>query len=56
MNKQKVSEILNNYSIYEVFYKNKPIWIQKINNNFAQIGFLDGSPDQNVNISNLYEK
>ena len=52
MNKERVNEILNHRSLSEVFYNEKPVWIQ---DDIATIGFLDGSRDKNVYIEDLYE-
>ena len=56
MDRQKINEILNNNIINEVFYNEKPIWIQEVENDIAKIGFLDGSQEKNVYITDLYEK
>lgn len=55
MNKQRINEILNYRSINEVFYNEKPVWIQEVHDNMAKIGFLDGSKEKNVYIDDLYE-
>lgn len=55
MNKQRLNEILNHRQLSEVFYNEKPVWIQEVNDNIAKIGFLDGSPEKDVYIEDLYE-
>ncbi len=55
MNKQRLNEILNHRQLTEVFYDEKPVWIQEVNDDIAKIGFLDGSPEKNVYIEDLYE-
>ena len=55
MNKQRLNEILNYRQLTEVFYDEKPVWIQEVNDDIAKIGFLDGSPEKNVYIEDLYE-
>lgn len=55
MNKQRINEILNHRSVNEVFYNEKPVWIQEVNDNIAKIGFLDGSEEKDVYIDDLYE-
>ena len=55
MDRKRINEILNYNSINEVFYNEKPIWIQEVNNDIATIGFLDGSQDKKVFIDELYE-
>jgi len=56
MNRERISEILSNKAINEVYYNEKPIWIQEVKNDIAKIGFLDGSQERNVYIDDLYEK
>ena len=48
MNKQRLNEILNHRQLSEVFYEEKPVWIQEVNDDIAKIGFLDGSPEKSV--------
>ena len=55
MNKQRINEILNHRSMCEVFYNEKPVWIQDVHDNIATIGFLDGSKEKDVYIDDLYE-
>ena len=45
MNKKRLNEILNCRQLNEVFYNEKPVWIQEVNDDIAKIGFLDGSPE-----------
>lgn len=55
MDKAKVVNVLNNKEIRDILYDEKPVWIQSLNDNIATVGFLDGSPDKNVYIEDLYE-
>lgn len=55
MNVQRVNEILKNKEKCDVFYEDKPVWIQEINNNVATVGFIDGSGDKDVRVEALYE-
>ena len=55
MNKKRLNEILNNRNLSEVFYEEKPVWIQEVHDNIAKIGFLDGSNEKDVYIEDLYE-
>ena len=55
MNRQRINEILNHNDLSEVFYNEKPIWIQEVNDDIATIGFLDGSQEKKVYIDDLYE-
>ncbi len=56
MNRQRVNEILNHRHLNEVYYNEKPIWIQEVHDDIATIGFLDGSREKDVFIDDLYEK
>ena len=53
MNKQRLNEILNHRQLSEVFYEEKPVWIQEVNDDIAKIGFLDGSPEMSVYIDDF---
>ena len=55
MNRERINEILIGNNVNEVFYNEKPIWIQEINGDIARIGFLDGSPEKYVYTNDLYE-
>lgn len=55
MNIQRIHEILENKEKCDVFYEDKPVWIQEINDNIAKVGFIDGSGDKNIYIKDLYE-
>jgi len=55
MNIQRINEILKNKEKCDVYYEDKPVWIQESNDNMAKIGFIDGSGDKDVYIQDLYE-
>ena len=55
MDKQRLNEIINEEKINEVYYNDKPVWIQEANGIYAKIGFLDGSSEKDVYIKDLYE-
>ncbi len=55
MNSQRINEILRNKEKCDVFYEDKPVWIQEIKNNIAKVGFIDGTGDKDVYIEDLYE-
>lgn len=52
----RIHEILKNKDIQEIYYEDKPVWVQELKNNVATIGFLDGSSDRDVYIEELYEE
>lgn len=47
---------LKNKDIQEIYYEDKPVWVQELKNNVATIGFLDGSCERDVYIEELYEE
>ena len=55
MNKEKIYNILKNKEIKDVYYNDRPVWIQEINNNIAKVGFADNFEERNVYIEDLYE-
>ena len=55
MKVQRINEILKNKEKCDVFYQDKPVWIQELNDNMARVGFIDGSGDKDVYIEDLYE-
>ncbi|MBO4816475.1 MAG: H-type small acid-soluble spore protein [Clostridia bacterium] len=55
MNNKRLHDILNQTEIIDIFYNNKPVWVQEVHDRTVKIGFLDGSEEKNVNIEDLYE-
>lgn len=55
MNIERINSILNNSEKSDVFYNNRSVWIQSINNNIAKVGFVDNFEEKDVNIDDLYE-
>lgn len=51
----RIYEILKNKDIREIYYEDKPVWIQELKDNVATIGFLDNSKTKDVFIEDLYE-
>ena len=53
----RINNILSNDEKVDVFYKNRPVWIQSISNskNIAKIGFVDNFDEMDVDISDLSE-
>lgn len=56
MNARRIAEIVNNKQIKDIFYDDRPVWIQEVNNDVAKIGFMDNNEERNVYIEDLYEK
>jgi len=55
MDLKRVNNILNNKEKVDVFYNERPVWIQSIYNNSATIGFIDNFEEKDVLIEDLYE-
>jgi len=55
MNKKRVCEIVENREIKDIFYEDRPVWIQEINNNIAKVGFIDNNEEKDVYVEDLYE-
>ena len=57
MNYDRINQILNNYKKFDVFYEDRPVWIQGINatDNIAKVGFIDGPDEKDVYLKDLYE-
>lgn len=55
MDIEKAYQILNSNNHYDIFYQDRPVWIQEISNLTAKVGFIDNFEEQDVYISDLYE-
>ena len=55
MNFKRVKEVLNNKEKVDVFYNERPVWIQSTGNRTAKIGFIDTFEERDVYIEDLYE-
>lgn len=57
MNLERVNSILNNKEKVDIYYNNRPVWIQEINynNKTAKVGFVDNFEESDVFIKDLYE-
>ena len=58
MDMKDVNNILNNKEKHDIFYDDRPVWIQEINENeqIAKVGFVDNFEEKDVFIKDLYEK
>ena len=58
MDLQRVHSILNNKEKSDVFYDERPVWIQGVDEkrDIAKVGFVDNFEEQDVYIEDLYEK
>lgn len=55
MNFNRVREVLNNKKKVDIFYDERPVWIQSANNRIAKVGFIDNFEERDVFIEDLYE-
>ena len=57
MDIKDVNNILNNKEKHDIFYNERAVWIQGIdeNSNTAKVGFVDNFEEKNVLIDDLYE-
>ena len=56
MKLDRVKNILDNKDMVDVFYDERHIWIQGINDNIAKVGFIDNFEERDVFIEDLYER
>ena len=52
----RVQAILNNKEKREIFYDDRPVWIQELAQDKAKIGFVDSFEERDVYIKDLYER
>lgn len=55
MKYSRVYDIINNKEKTNVFYNERPVWIQELTNNIAKVGFIDNFEEKDVYIEDLYE-
>ena len=58
MDLKRINSILNNKEKCDIFYDDRPVWIQEVNNlnDSVKIGFIDTFEEKDVLINDLYEK
>ena len=56
MDINRINSILSNDEKIDVFYQDRPVWIQGVSNNIAKVGFVDTFEEKDIFIKNLYEK
>ena len=57
MNLDRINSIINNDEKFDIFYNERPVWIQGINESeqIAKVGFVDNFEEKDVFIKDLYE-
>ncbi len=56
MNYNRVQDILNNKEKVDIFYDDRPVWIQCVDEHIAKVGFVDNFEEKDVFIEDLYER
>lgn len=56
MNIKRATEIIKNKEIREIYYDERPVWIQEVQDNIAKVGFIDNNEEKDVYIKDLYEE
>ena len=56
MRLSRVQDVLNNKEKVDIFYDERTVWIQGINDNVAKVGFIDNFEEKDVFIKDLYER
>lgn len=56
MKLDRVQSVLNNKEKVDIFYDERPVWIQGVNDNIAKVGFIDNFEEKDVFIKYLYER
>lgn len=52
----RIESILNNKEKVDVFYDERPVWIQGVKEHIAKVGFIDNFEEKDVFIEDLYER
>lgn len=52
----RINNILSNKEKTDIYYDDRPVWIQELNNDTAKIGFVDNFEEKDVFIKDLYER
>ena len=55
MNYNRIQDVLNNKEKVDIFYDERPVWIQGANRSIAKVGFIDNFEERDVFIEDLYE-
>lgn len=51
----RVKEVLSNKDKVDIYYDERPVWIQAVNKRMAKVGFIDNFEERDVFIEDLYE-
>lgn len=56
MDFNRVQSVLKNKEKVDIFYDERTVWIQGVNNHVAKVGFIDNFEERDVFIEDLYER
>ena len=58
MNLERMYRVLNNDEKFDIYYNERPVWVQSVNENneVAKVGFVDNFEEKDVFIKDLYER
>ena len=56
MDMKRVQAVLDNSEKVDIFYEDRPVWIQELNADMAKVGFVDNFEERDVFIKDLYER
>ena len=56
MELNRINSILNNKEKTDIFYGQRAVWIQELNQDKAKVGFVDNFEEKDVFIKDLYER
>ena len=55
MTNTRISEIMRNKQLNEIYYNEQPVWVQEVHGDKATVGFINSNSSQDVFIKDLYE-
>ena len=56
MDIKRVQAILDNKEKKDIFFEDRPVWIQELAQDKAKVGFIDNFEERDVYIKDLYER
>jgi small acid-soluble spore protein H (minor) len=55
MDSKRAREIINSLGVIEVLHQGRPVWIEDLDGNLAQVRYLDGRDSFEVQLGELRE-
>ena len=56
MDIKRVQAILDNKEKKDIFFEDRPVWVQELAHDKAKVGFIDNFEERDVYIKDLYER